>query len=118
MTKMTNLISALCFLCISTQGFSQIPAFPGAEGFGAFARGGHGGDVYTVNKLHDSGPGSLREGIESAERPSTIVFTVSGLIRLNPGDPEDRNGDLDGDGYTNLEEYMNGLITNKNRTEL
>ena len=30
---------------------------------------------------------------------------------LNPRDPEDRNGDLDGDGYTNLEEYLNGLAS-------
>ncbi len=28
---------------------------------------------------------------------------------LDPNDPEDRNGDLNGDGYTNLEEYLNGL---------
>jgi hypothetical protein len=27
---------------------------------------------------------------------------------LNPADAGDRNGDLDGDGYTNLEEYLNG----------
>jgi PKD repeat protein len=27
---------------------------------------------------------------------------------LNPNDPADRNGDLDGDGYTNVEEYLNG----------
>jgi len=29
---------------------------------------------------------------------------------LNPGDPSDGNGDLDNDGYTNLEEYLNGLV--------
>jgi hypothetical protein len=29
---------------------------------------------------------------------------------LNPADPADRNGDLDADGYTNLEEYLNGLV--------
>ncbi|MEX0329800.1 MAG: polysaccharide lyase family 1 protein [Puniceicoccaceae bacterium] len=29
---------------------------------------------------------------------------------LNPDDPSDRNGDLDGNGYTNLEEYLNGLV--------
>lgn len=29
----------------------------------------------------------------------------------NPNDPADRNGDHDGDGYTNLEEYLNGLVT-------
>ena len=28
---------------------------------------------------------------------------------LNPADPEDRNGDMNGDGYTNLETYMNSL---------
>jgi pectate lyase len=28
---------------------------------------------------------------------------------LDPTDPEDRNGDLDGDGYTNLEAYLNQL---------
>ena len=28
---------------------------------------------------------------------------------LDPHDPADRNGDRDGDGYTNLEEYLNSL---------
>jgi len=30
---------------------------------------------------------------------------------LNLNDPGDRNGDLDGDGYTNLEAYLNGLVS-------
>jgi hypothetical protein len=29
---------------------------------------------------------------------------------LNPNDPEDRNGDDNGNGYTNLEEYLNELV--------
>jgi hypothetical protein len=29
---------------------------------------------------------------------------------LDPADPADRNGDLDKDGYTNLEEYLNSLV--------
>ena len=28
---------------------------------------------------------------------------------LDPRDPADRNADPDGDGYTNLEDYLNGL---------
>ena len=28
---------------------------------------------------------------------------------LNPKDPSDANGDLNGDGYTNIEDYLNGL---------
>ncbi|MBN2274921.1 MAG: T9SS type A sorting domain-containing protein [Bacteroidales bacterium] len=30
---------------------------------------------------------------------------------LNPNDDSDRNGDANGNGYTNLEDYINGLIT-------
>jgi hypothetical protein len=29
---------------------------------------------------------------------------------LNPNDPADGNGDLNGDGYTNLEKYLNSLV--------
>jgi pectate lyase len=59
----------------------HVPAFPGAEGYGAFAVGGRNGRVLFVNNLNDSGAGSFRAACEAAG-PRIVVFTVSGTIAL------------------------------------
>jgi hypothetical protein len=58
------------------------PAFPGAEGYGAFSRGGAGGRTVYVDNLDDSGPGSLRAAVE-ADGPRMVVFRVGGSIALD-----------------------------------
>ncbi|MCE7984833.1 MAG: hypothetical protein DYG89_26980 [Caldilinea sp. CFX5] len=60
---------------------APLPAFPGAEGFGALALGGRGGKVIEVTNVNDSGPGSLRAAIETPG-PRFVVFKLGGVIRL------------------------------------
>ncbi|WP_145351654.1 pectate lyase family protein [Roseimaritima multifibrata] len=59
----------------------RLPAFPGAEGFGAETRGGRGGAVIEVTNLDDRGPGSFREACDAAN-PRTIVFRTGGTITV------------------------------------
>jgi List-Bact-rpt repeat protein len=66
----------------STDPNPFLPAFPGAEGYGAVSIGGRGGRVLEVTSLADSGPGTLREALE-AFGARTVVFRVGGVITLS-----------------------------------
>jgi formylglycine-generating enzyme required for sulfatase activity/pectate lyase len=69
------------------QNIEMMPAFPGAEGFGMYAKGGRGGKVFLVTTLEDYAkgeapiPGSLRAAVE-AKGPRIVVFRVGGTIQL------------------------------------
>jgi alpha-tubulin suppressor-like RCC1 family protein len=75
------LIAASGAVCLADPQVPKpaLPAFPGAEGFGAKAVGGRGGRVIKVTTLKPSGPGSLQAAC-AAEGPRIVVFEVSGVI--------------------------------------
>jgi len=66
---------------MSSETSEPVVAFPGAEGFGAKATGGRGGQVLKVTALSANGNtvGSLQWALNQPG-PRIIVFAVSGLI--------------------------------------
>ncbi len=63
---------------------AAVPAFPGAEGFGASALGARASaspTVYHVTNLNDSGTGSFRDAVSASNR--FVVFDLGGIIKIN-----------------------------------
>ena len=80
-TFLLLILNGLFVFSISAQPFEGLPAFPQAEGFGAYSLGGRGGKVIFVENLNDDGPGSLRAAIMDSV-PRIVIFRVSGTIEL------------------------------------
>ena len=68
----------LASACMGAQ--AQQLAFPGAEGYGAYASGGRGGTVVHVTNLNSSGAGSLADAVSKPGR--IVVFDVGGVIDI------------------------------------
>ncbi len=102
-------------------------AFPTAEGYGRYARGGQGGKVVHVTNLNDSGEGSLRWALCDAQWqtddwkgvPRIIVFDVGGVIELqsrltipdNAGSVYVAGQTAPGDGITVINYDFGGMGT-------
>lgn len=77
------LFTVLIIFCFLTSIIAQQPAFPGAEGFGKFAKGARASSsptIYRVTNLNDAGSGSFRDAVSASNR--IVVFDVAGVIRI------------------------------------
>lgn len=92
--KFKFLLSIVCCFAAMSLIQAQTPAFPTAEGYGKYATGGRGGKVVFVENLDDyiaynnieaPIPGSFRWALtQYPGEPLTIIFRVSGTIKLKP----------------------------------
>ena len=93
--RSTAVFIVVLLICWQQEADGQLPAFPGAQGFGAAASGGRGGEVFHVTSLANTNVGTY-EGTngfnrgtlrwcllsEASSAPRTIVFDVGGAVPL------------------------------------
>jgi hypothetical protein len=81
MKKFLSLITLLSALIASPSLAENLPAFPGAQGFGTNTPGGRGGRIIKVTNRNNSGSGSFRAAVE-ASGARIVVFETGGTITL------------------------------------
>lgn len=78
-----SLLLSVCLALSTAYATSQLIAFPGAEGFGKYAKGARASSaptVYHVTNLNDTGTGSFRDAMSASNR--IVVFDVAGVIKI------------------------------------
>lgn len=89
--KLSLLLLLACMLAmpVSLTRAQDLPAFPGAEGYGKYTTGGRGGEVCYVTRTDDCPDNNLVEGTlrwalrhDNGGKPRTVLFATSGTIYL------------------------------------
>lgn len=78
-----SFLGIVLFFVATCVSYAQLVAFPGAEGFGKYAKGARASStptVYHVTNLNDTGTGSFRDAVSASNR--IVVFDVAGVIKI------------------------------------
>ena len=109
--------------CFSTVELAQIPAFPGAEGFGVGTRLLRQDEIdrRVIQEVFDqerriiNDPSDVGCWINALGGTPYVDSDQDGMPdewermhQLNPNNVSDRNDDQNNNGYTNLEAFLNG----------
>ncbi len=100
----------LSFTALVECAYAEQLAFPGAEGFGAHAKGGRGGAVYIVSTLEDYHPGQHARSAVTRQKSGEVIRPPEPAVKPEPPIPGSLRAGIDAEGPRTIVFSVSGTI--------